>query len=71
MQSKLDSIKETAVNISIGYTVAFLSQLIVFPLVGVQASYSQNFKIGAYFTVISFIRGYLVRRFFNKKEVNK
>ena len=71
MQSKRDSLKETMTNILIGYTVAFISQLLVFPLVGVEASYSQNFKIGAYFTVISFIRGYLVRRFFNKKEVRK
>ena len=68
MQSKIESAKESAVNIAIGYAVAFLSQLIVFPLVGVEATYSQNFKIGFYFTVISFIRSYLVRRFFNKKK---
>ena len=68
MQTRLQSAKESAVNIAIGYTVAFLSQLIVFPLVGVEASYSQNFKIGFYFTVISFIRSYLVRRHFNKSK---
>jgi len=68
MQTRLQSAKESAINIAIGYTVAFLSQLIVFPLVGVEASYSQNFKIGFYFTVISFIRSYLVRRYFNKSK---
>ena len=67
MQTRLQSAKESAVNIAIGYTVAFLSQLLVFPLVGVEASYSQNFMIGFYFTLISFIRSYLVRRYFNKK----
>ena len=67
MQSKVDSFKESLCNIAIGYAVAFLSQLLVFPLVGVDATYSQNFKIGFYFTVISLIRSYLVRRFFNNK----
>jgi len=68
MQTKLQSAKESAVNICIGYTIAFLSQLIILPLVGVTATYSQNFKIGFYFTLVSFIRSYLVRRFFNKKR---
>jgi hypothetical protein len=67
MQTKKGSLIETLTNIIIGYSVAFVSQLLVFPLVGVEASIKQNFKIGLYFTVISFIRSYLVRRYFNKK----
>jgi len=68
MQSRFQSAKESALNIAIGYAVAFLSQLLVFPIVGVKATYSQNFKIGFYFTIISFIRSYLIRRYFNAKR---
>jgi len=67
MQTKKGSLIETLTNILIGYAVAFISQLLVFPLVGVNASISQNFKIGIYFTIISFVRSYLVRRYFNKQ----
>lgn len=68
MQSKKQSIIESCTNILIGYCVAVASQIVVFPLVGVEASFSQNIKIGLYFTAISFARLYIIRRFFNRKS---
>lgn len=68
MQTRRESLKESAYNIAIGYTVALLSQLIVFPIVGVHVSIGTNLEIGLYFTIISLIRSYLVRRWFNSKE---
>ena len=65
-QSKKGSLLESVTNIIIGYSVALISQIIVFPLVGVEASLSQNIKIGFYFTVISLIRSYIIRRLYNK-----
>jgi len=65
-QSKKGSLLESVVNILIGYTVALITQIIVFPLVGVEASLSQNLMIGFYFTLISLVRSYVVRRVFNK-----
>ena len=68
MQTKKQSATEAGLNILIGYLVAVISQMVIFPLVGVQATITQNITIGIYFTVISFCRSYLVRRYFNKGE---
>jgi len=68
MQTKKHSFYESCVNVAIGYTVAVFSQIIVFPLVGVNANINQNLKIGLYFTLISLIRSYLIRRWFNKRN---
>ncbi len=68
MQSKTQSLIESIANICIGYAVALVSQIVVFPIVGVQASLGQNIQIGLYFTVIALIRTYLIRRWFNKKD---
>lgn len=66
-QSKLESFIETAINTAIGYLVALASQLMVFPLVGIHVPFSTNLEIGAWFTVISILRGYVIRRWFNAR----
>ena len=70
MQTKLQSALESAVNILIGYLVALASQLIVFPQFGINIPLTDNLLIGFWFTVISLIRSYLVRRYFNKRHSN-
>ena len=64
-QTRLESLLESIVNILIGYGVALLSQILIFPLFGIIASLSTNLWIGAWFTVISLIRSYIIRRWFN------
>ena len=64
-QTRFQSLVESATNIAIGYSVALASQIVVFPLVGVYVDFSTNLEIGAYFTVISLVRSYFVRRWFN------
>lgn len=64
-QTKLESLVESIVNILIGYGVALLSQLVVFPVFGIHVPLSTNLWIGAWFTVISLARSYVIRRFFN------
>ena len=66
MQTKKGSLAESITNILIGYFVALLSQIIIFPLVGVEASLDQNIVIGLLFTVVSLCRSYAVRRVYNK-----
>lgn len=66
MQTKKMSLVETCCNVAIGYVVAILSQLLVFPIFDIHIPFSDNLLIGLWFTVISIIRGYLVRRLFNK-----
>lgn len=56
---------ETCINVAIGYGVALASQVLIFPLFGIHIPLSSNLMIGAFFTVISIARGYLVRRLFN------
>jgi len=65
MQSRIGSFIESIVNIAIGYGVAVGSQLVIFPLFGINITLSDNLAIGAWFTVISLIRSYVVRRAFN------
>ena len=65
MQTRRQSMIETAASVAIGYVVAMLSQLAIFPLFGIYATMTDNLLIGAWFTVISIVRGYYVRRFFN------
>jgi len=66
MQSKKQSLIETVGSVLIGYVVALISQLAIFPMFGIHISISSNLGISAWFTVISLIRSYIVRRCFNK-----
>ncbi len=66
-QSKLESFIETVINTMIGYFVALASQLLVFPMVGIDVPFSTNLVIGAWFTVISILRGHVIRRWFNAR----
>ena len=69
MQSKKDSLKETITDVILGYFIALLTQMIVFPLVGIEASFKQNVCVGLYFMVVAIIRKYFIRRFFNKRKI--
>ena len=64
-QTKKHSLIESTINIAIGYLVALASQLVIFPFYGIEISIRQNLAIGAWFTVISIIRSYALRRWFN------
>lgn len=66
-QSRLGSLIESCFNTVIGFWVAFVSQLVVFPLVGIHVPVSTNIEIGAYFTAISVARSYIIRRWFNAR----
>ena len=57
---------ESAANVVIGYMVALGSQLVVFPMFGVHLPLQDNLLIGLWFTAISLVRSYLVRRWFNR-----
>ena len=67
MQSKTQSFIESLINVMIGYFVALGSQLIIFPWFDVNLPLEDNILIGLWFTLISIIRSYVVRRWFNAK----
>ena len=66
MQSRRMSLIEALSNVAIGYGVAVLTQIAVFPLFGLQVSLSDNLLIGALFTLVSVARRYAVRRMFER-----
>lgn len=67
MQTRKQSLIESSINILIGYLTALLSQVLIFPLFDIYVTFQDNLLIGLYFTIISLVRSYLVRRYFNKK----
>ena len=66
MQSRWMSLVESSANIVVGYGLAVLTQILVFPIFGLQASVGENLLIGGIFTVISLIRSFALRRLFNR-----
>ena len=65
MQSRCMSFVESVSNIAVGYGLAVLTQIIVFPLFGLHASLGENLLIGCLFTAVSLVRSYALRRIFN------
>lgn len=64
-QTRIESLVESLFNIVIGYGVALISQIIVFPFFDIHVPLSTNLWIGAWFTIISLVRSYVIRRWFN------
>jgi high-affinity Fe2+/Pb2+ permease len=65
-QSKKHSALETVAQTVIGLLTSFLIQIVLYPFLGIQVTLNQNLFITAIFFVVSLIRGYVVRRVFNK-----
>ena len=64
-QSKLESLAEVILNVGIGWVIALMTQLIVFPLFGIYVTVGEQLSISVIFTAVSIIRGYVIRRWFN------
>lgn len=64
-QSRKASAFESLLNVLVGYAVAVGSQLLVFPLFDIHIPFHDNLMIGLYFTLISLVRSYTLRRLFN------
>ena len=65
-QSRTMSAAESVANVLIGYGIALITQVVVFDALEIPVSLGQNLCIGVVFTVVSLIRSYLLRRFFNR-----
>lgn len=66
MQTRRMSFIESITNVLVGYGVSLLSQIIIFPFFDISISLKSNIYIGLWFTLISIIRSYVLRRFFNR-----
>ena len=67
-QSKVHSLLEQIANIAVGIVIALASQMVFFHYFDIQISTSDNVLLVAWLTVVSVVRGYLLRRFFNKLQ---
>ena len=65
MQSRWMSLVEAVTNIAVGYGLAVLTQIVVFPFFGLHASLSENLLIGCVFVGVSLVRSFAIRRLFN------
>ena len=67
MQSRKISLVESVTNTAVGFMVSLGIQLAIYPAMGIPVTLSQNIFITFIFTIASILRGYIIRRFFNKK----
>ena len=66
-QTRLSSLIEALFNVAIGFTINFIANMLILPLIGFHISVSQNLFIGVLYTVISIARSYAIRRWFNAR----
>lgn len=71
MQSKKAALIETAINVGSGYIIGILTQLAVFPLLGIEVSFAENALLTLIFSISSLLRGYIIRRIANKVLMRK
>lgn len=70
-QSRLMSLVESLANVLVGYVVAVVTQMLVFPLFGLAVTVTENLLIGLIFTVVSIVRSYVLRRGFEALRVRQ
>ena len=71
MQSRWMSLVESVANVLVGYVVAVVTQVLVFPLFAMRVTLSENLMIGLIFTGVSLVRSYVLRRAFEARRVHQ
>lgn len=66
-QTRLGSFIEACINVLIGFTINFIANMLILPLIGFHITPGQNLFIGVLYTIISVARSYVVRRWFNAR----
>lgn len=68
-QSRLMSLVEAIANVAVGYGVAVMTQILIFPVFGLHTTLVQNLKMGGIFTIVSIARSFALRRLFEAIRV--
>lgn len=66
-QTRLGSFVESIINVIIGFIINYSANLLIFPLFGMHISAVNNFYLGCIYTIISVVRSYIIRRYFNSQ----
>ena len=64
-QSKIESLIESIINTSLGFLVALITQILIYPLFDIDVTMGDQALLALIFTAVSLVRGYVVRRYFN------
>ena len=67
MQSRLASLIESLTNVAIGMVVSFFGQIVVSHWYNLPLNVTQNMQIVMFFTVLSVLRSYGIRRWYNRR----
>ncbi|WP_458379626.1 DUF7220 family protein [Stappia indica] len=70
-QSRLMSLVESVANVIVGYGVAVVTQILIFPIFGLHTTLAQNLQMGAIFTLVSIVRSFGLRRLFEAIRVRR
>jgi hypothetical protein len=65
-QSRAMSLVEAVTNVVVGYGVAVVTQILIFPVFGLHATLAQNLKMGVIFSFVSIARSFALRRLFER-----
>lgn len=65
-RSRLHSFVEAWVNVLIGFAVSFAANMLILPMFGYNVSVNHALGIGLWFTAVSVVRSYAIRRLFNE-----
>lgn len=65
-QSRKASALEALANVALGYVLAILTQMLVFPLFNLDVTFGENLSIGLAFVGVSLLRSYVLRRLFER-----
>ena len=68
MQTKRQSAIESLTSTTIGIIIGIVLNLTILPIFGYPVSLSDSLWISVIFTIVSIIRSYIIRRWFNSKE---
>jgi len=68
-QSRKMSLAEAATSTVIGFIISVAAQYAIFPLFDIYVPFHEHALMGLFFTVVSVIRGYLIRRLFNRLHI--
>jgi len=68
MQTKKQSLIESLTSTTIGIIIGIVLNLTILPIFGYPVSLSDSLWISVIFTIVSIIRSYIIRRWFNSKE---
>ena len=68
MQTKRESFIETITSVFVGWLIGVILNLTVLPLFDYNITVTDSLWVSLIFTAVSVIRGYLIRRYFNRRQ---